>query len=173
MPISATGSERPDARGSGPRSRSPEHGFTSLRRSTEHGFTLIELMVVITIVALASAVVVLAMPAANGSVGREAARFAARVAAARDAAIIESRDARVDVSSRRYRIEQRSRGAWRPVDGRAGRAIDWEAGTEVALVGRFAFDTTGNARPAELSLRRGDALATVAVTDEGAIRVSP
>ena len=54
----------------------------------EHGFTLVELMVVMTVIALASAVAVLAMPDPRGAMLDEAARFAVRARAAHDLAIV-------------------------------------------------------------------------------------
>ena len=55
------------------------------------GFTLVELMVVITVIALASAAAVLAMPDPRGRVFDEAARFATRAKAARDVAVWRGR----------------------------------------------------------------------------------
>ena len=46
--------------------------------SRNAGFTLIELMIVVTIIGLASAVVVLALPDPRGRLRDEAAQFAAR-----------------------------------------------------------------------------------------------
>ena len=67
MPISAPGNSRPAAEG---------------------GFTLVELMVVLTVIGLASAAAVLAMPDPRGRLVDEGARFAARVRAAQDSAVM-------------------------------------------------------------------------------------
>ena len=74
--------------------------------SNNRGFTLIELMVVITIIALASAVVVFAIPDPRGRVVDEAERFAARVLAARDDAVVQGRDVRVRVAQRHRALPQ-------------------------------------------------------------------
>ena len=55
-----------------------------LRRGKARGFTLVELMVVLTILALAATAVVLTIPGEERSVRSEADRLAARLAAARD-----------------------------------------------------------------------------------------
>ena len=60
-------------------------------RSAEHGFTLVELMVVIAIIGIASAAVVLMMPDPRGRLADEADQFAARVRVAHDAAILNAR----------------------------------------------------------------------------------
>ncbi len=163
MPTLATGSNR-------------DSGFTSLRRSAEHGFTLIELMVVVTIIALTSAVVIFAMPDPRGRVIDEAERFAARTLAARDEAIVQSRDMRVVLTASGYSVERRRRGVWQAMTDRPFKAVQWAGGTsaEVGSNGREAitFDATGApSAPATITLVRDNARATVTVSGNGAIRV--
>ncbi|WP_174291428.1 pilus assembly FimT family protein, partial [Sphingomonas bacterium] len=80
MPISATGHRnKPPAR--------------------EGGFTLVELMVVITVIALAAGAVAWSLPDPAGRVSDEAARFALRVRAAHDKAIVEARPVSVWVTA--------------------------------------------------------------------------
>ena len=108
MPMSPTGSEAS-------LKRSDEHGFTPVRRPAEHGFTLIELMVVITIIGLASAAVVLAMPDPRGRLSDQADRFAARVRVAHDMAILDGRTTSVWIAPGGYGFDLRTRDGWQPM----------------------------------------------------------
>jgi type II secretion system protein H len=152
MPTSATGSNR------------------------ETGFTLIELMVVVTIIALTSAVVIFAIPDPRGRVIDEAERFAARTLAARDDAIVQSRDTRVLITATGYGVERRRRGAWEAITDKPFKTAAWAPGTGVLIgeTGRevITFDATGApSSPATITLVRDDARATVTVSGNGVIRV--
>jgi general secretion pathway protein H len=162
MPTSATGSN--------------QEGVILLRRSAEHGFTLIELMVVMTIIALTSAVVMFAVPDPRGRVIDEAEHFAARALAARDDAIVQSRDTRIWITPGGYGVERRRRGTWVAMTDKPFKTVEWQAGTGVLIgaTGREAitFDATGApSSPAIVTLVRDDARATVTVSANGVIRV--
>ena len=149
---------------------------TSATGSNQSGFTLIEMMVVITIIALASAVVVFAIPDPRGRVIDEAEHFAARTLAARDDAIVQSRDTRIVITTQGYGVERRRRGAWAAVSEKPFRNVRWAQGTGVLIgaSGRQAitFDATGApSSPATVTLVRDDAQATVTVSGNGVIRV--
>ena len=92
-----------------------------LRRGNARGFTLVELMVVLTILALAATAVVLTIPGEERSVRSEADRLAARLAAARDVAVVEGRSVAVNFAPSGYGFERRIDGAWAPLPGRARR----------------------------------------------------
>ena len=202
MPISAAGNSRPrsNERGFTPLRRSgehrfalsgrsaehgftpvrrfAEHGFTPVRRFAEHGFTLVELMIVITIIALASAAVVLALPDPRGRLIDDAERFAARVRAAHDSAIIEGRPVSVWVSREGYGFDRRSDGAWQPISEKPFRVTRWATDVHPAVVGndgrdRVTFDSTGLAdAPLAVDLRRsGDIAATVRIGSDGSVKI--
>jgi general secretion pathway protein H len=134
-------------------------------RDEASGFTLVELMVVLVILGLASAAVILTLPERGGSLVAEAERFAARTKAARDDAILDSRAASVTVGPGGYEVTRRSEAAH----------YDWVAGTEPALSGgregRIRFGATGLADPAQVVLRRGGRVVAIDVGGDGSVRV--
>lgn len=135
------------------------------RPHSESGFTLIELMVVLVIIGLASAAVVLAMPETGGSLESEAERFAARAKAARDGAIVEARAASLQVDAAGYDMFRRADGAWQPVA-----QYEWVQGTEVQG-GETRFDPTGIADPLSVVLRRNGRQVAVDINGDGTIHV--
>lgn len=131
----------------------------------EAGFTLVELMVVLAILGLATAAVMLSLPERGGSLAAEAERFAARAKAARDDAILDARAATVALAPGGYEVTRRSEAAH----------YDWVAGTRAELnggtAGRIRFNATGLAEPAQLVLRRDARVATVEIGGDGNVRV--
>ncbi|MEQ1687838.1 MAG: GspH/FimT family pseudopilin [Sphingopyxis sp.] len=111
------------------------------------GFTLVELMVVLAILALASTAVILTVRPGEGGADAQAARFAARVAALRDRSVIEGRTLGLWVTASGYGFEQRSDGHWQPFSETRLSPRDWDAGTAVTANGaaqaRLAFSRIG------------------------------
>lgn len=162
MPISATGCK--------PRS---DLGFTSLRRSAEHGFTLVEMMVVLVIIGLASAVVLFALPDPRGTLRQEAERLAARGAAARDSAIVSSRAVRLRIDQAGYFFEQRRLDGWETLPDKPFSAQRWQQGVAISAPATIAFDPTGGASPATaITIVRDKTRLTVRFRADGAIDVT-
>lgn len=144
--------------------------------SDEGGFTLVELMVVVTVLALASAAVLWALPDPAGRVGDEAARFALRIRAAHDNAVVEARPVSVWVTAGGYGFEARAGGAWQSLPSPL--AVErWKAGTQAtpsdaAPRVRVVFDPTGMAdRPLDVRLQRRAARTTVHIGGDGSVVV--
>jgi general secretion pathway protein H len=132
-------------------------------------------MVVVTVIALASAIAVLAIPANRGA-HEEAARFAVRARAAHDLAIVGGGPTAIWITGGGYGFDQRVDGNWVPLADKPLRVERWDERTRVStgVVGRLrvVFDTTGLAdRAAELRLTRGDDAASVTVSADGSVRV--
>lgn len=149
----------------------------ALSRKRESGFTLIELMIVITIIGLASAAVVWSLPDPRGRLTDEAARFAGRARAAHDLAIVTARPVSVWVSAGGYGFDERQGGAWAPITEKPLRVTRWSEGTR-ALPGavdsrdRVTFDSTGFAdRPLVVTLERAGETRRVDLGIDGGVKI--
>lgn len=145
------------------------------RQQRVAGFTLVELMVVIVILGLATTAVIITLPDGRSQVRDDAEGLAARLVAARDLAIVSGRDSGVTIDAAGYGFSARGGRTWEPQAGRALGPRRWAAGTEaqVAVEGgpRLVFDSTGVATPATIVLRREGAEARIAVDGAGAVRI--
>lgn len=133
-------------------------------------------MVVVTVIALASAAAVMAFPDPHGRVLDEATRFAARVRAAHDAAIVEARPVSVWMTTGGYGFDRRVAGRWLPLAEAPLRVAAWGEGTRAAVPdatgrARISFDSTGLAdHAADLRLTHGGAAALVRIGADGSVR---
>jgi general secretion pathway protein H len=186
MPISAAGNNpssnegftlmrRSAEHGFEPARRSAEHGFTPARRSAEHGFTLVELMIVIVLIGLASAAVVWAMPDPRGRLVDEAERFAGRAKAAHDLAIAGARPVSLWVSAAGYGFDERRGGAWVAIGDKPLRVSQWGQGTRAQVGGgreRVIFDPTGLVdHPMAVRIERDNASTAIVIAGDGDVKV--
>ncbi len=145
---------------------------TSSRPTSETGFTLIELMVVVTIIAIASAAVVLTLPGDQSRVREQAERFALRLAGARDQAILSARPVRIHADAGGYGFERRVQGRWQGWEDRPFVTTRWRDGVAAAGALQVTFDETGATEDAgSLTLGRDAARVIVSVDGDGQVRV--
>ncbi|THD36966.1 MAG: type II secretion system protein GspH [Sphingomonas sp.] len=143
----------------------------------QNGFTLIELMIVLTIFALASVVVVMVIPDPRGGVRDDAERFASRIRAAHDAAIVEARPVSVWVTAGGYGFDERAGGRWQAMGDKALRVVQWGKGVQAVTTAangrdRVIFDPTGMSdQPLLVELRRDGQSERVSIGVNGAVRV--
>ena len=177
--VTSSQSSVPPERSRRPSRALPPRTLTSLiaNGASERGFTLVELMIVITVIGLASAIAVWSLPDRRGRVGDEALRFAARVRAAHDVAVVEASPVSIWVTRGGYGFDQRTDGAWSPMTAKPLRVAQWEDGTQAQVPDasgrvRITFDVTGLAdRPVELRLVRERASSIVRIGADGTVRV--
>lgn len=89
---------------------------SKINRQPERGLTLVELLVVIVILALASSVVLLTAPPSRPKVREDAERFAARLQIALDDAIVSGRSSRLAIDAVGYRFQSLDGDEWRDIE---------------------------------------------------------
>ncbi len=151
-----------------------QHFASSLRTN---GFTLVEIMVVVFLIGLASAAVVLNLPGDASKLRDQADRLAARIAAARDVAVMESRPTAVWLRPSGYGFEQRRDGSWQAAAAKPLTQTEWTAGTILQLgtarEARISFDVTGlPSAPLDIGLQQGGANVRVTISAAGDVAVA-
>ncbi|WP_181883542.1 GspH/FimT family pseudopilin [Sphingorhabdus pulchriflava] len=140
-----------------------------------NGFTLVEMLVVIFLLGLASAAVVLMLPGGDSAARNDAERLAARIAAARDEAVLQARPVVFWTRASGYGFEQRFDGQWRAHPDPAFKPRNFENGTRIlgASQNRILFDATGlPSSPAKIELTNGEGSSLVSVSASGEVAVA-
>jgi len=164
------------------RAKTPISGIGSLsardkRAARQNGFTLIEVMVVLVIVGIASAAVVLMLPNPGGRVHDAGEKLAARALAVRDDAILAGRSTRMVIDTTGYSAERRIAGRWQAYGGKGFGAVVFPTGVMVTTGAServvITFDATGGvAEPAVIDLSKDSVVVRIDIPANGAVRVT-
>lgn len=143
-----------------------------------NGFTLVELMVVITVMALLAGAVVLSFGDIRGGAAEAAGPFAARLAAARDEAIVSGAPVSGWVTASGYGFERYREGRWEPLMVKPFEGANWGSGTRVvtgnatAPRARVRFDSLGMPdAPLMIRLERNGRISNITVVANGDVNV--
>jgi general secretion pathway protein H len=142
---------------------------------SERGFTLVELMVVMSIIAVASAAVLFSLPDEGRTLRDSAERFAAQAATLRDAAVMDASVKAIRLDPGGYHFEHFTDGRWVATNDKPFRAVSWPDGVRARIApvseARIRFDATGLADPSTLSLSMDGKQASVMIDAGGEIRL--
>lgn len=144
-----------------------------LARRREAGVTLLELLVVMTLIAIAAGAVVLTAVPATPPLAQEAERLAARAALARDEAALSGRVVALRMDADGYRFERRTGPDWSALEEPPFAPVRWGEDVRVEFTprapdARVLFDPAAFATAAEVLLRRGSERARVRFDVDGA-----
>ncbi len=142
-------------------------------RPPANGFTLIELMIVIAIIGMASAAVILTGFGGTPPARAAAEALAARVVMTRDLAIASGDDTALVIEDGGYRFEQRAPdgAGWQTLGGGARWPDGMAVAAEIEGGGRMRFDATGLVTPGQVQLGTAGAGARVSVGPAGEVRI--
>ena len=134
----------------------------------DEGFSLIELMVVLVILGLATALVIVSIPSSSRNVFAEAQRLAARTHSARESAVIEARPHALRLARTGYALSRRVGREWHET-------ARFSLPEEVTIANTpdlaIRFEPTGLAQAARVVLEGGGRRVSVVVSPDGTVRV--
>jgi general secretion pathway protein H len=139
----------------------------------ERGFTLIELIVVLAIIAVATTAVLLGLPGPERTLRHSAEKLAAQAAALRDEAVMTSSPMAIRLGDGGYGFERYADGRWTAATEKPFRRValpeGMSIGTTPAGERQIRFDATGLADPVVLSIDYRGLRRTVRVDAGGGV----
>src|SRR5690606_18627295 len=112
------------------------HRQLAMTRRRAAGFTLVELLVVVAVIGLASTAVVLTVPDREATLHRQADAFGLHLRRAQEEAIIGGRSIQVGADAAGYRFSRRAFGHWQALDAAPFTPRRWADGVQPLLPGR-------------------------------------
>jgi general secretion pathway protein H len=141
----------------------------------ERGFTLVELMVVLSIIAVATTAVLFALPDPGRGLRDSAERFAAQAATVRDAAVMGASPMAIRFDAHGYHFEHYADGGWLATNAKPFRPVEWPDNVVARIApegtARIRFDSTGLTDPTTLLLTASGARAKVMIDAGGEVRL--
>ena len=155
----------------------------SAHRRTERGLTLVEVLLVVFIIGLASGIVVMTLPQRPSEAETVAREFAATLREAQDRAILSGQPVGVQANDNAYALLQWRREQWQPVSAPASlprgmalrqlEATDTRANTpeDDTPWPQTIFDPSGVIEPAGFELQSRTGAYTVTIDADGEVRL--
>ncbi len=144
--------------------------------ASEQGFTLIEMMVVLLLVGLASSMVLLNMPSGGARLADEAENLAARIQYAQQEAVLTNRSVEIVLAANDSSFRVQRRGRWVPLVAGPFKPRPWGEGLSVSLpgiAGRRAvrFDSSGATDPATIRMTGSGRSIDLVITRQGRVEI--
>ena len=142
----------------------------------EQGVTLIEMMVVLLLVGLASSMVLLNLPSGGARLADEAEHLAARIQHAQQEAVLTNRPVEIILAANDSSFRVQRRGRWVPLVAGPFKPRPWGEGLSVALTGgagrrAVRFDSSGSTDPATIRMTASGRSIDLIINRQGRVQM--
>ena len=144
--------------------------------ANEQGFTLIEMMVVLLLVGLASSIVLLNLPSGGVRLADEAEHLAARIQHVQHEAVLPNRSVEIVLAANDSSFRVQRRGRWVPLVAGPFKPRPWGEGLSVSvpgIAGRRAvrFDSSGATDPATIRMTGSGRSIDLIINRQGRVEI--
>ena len=145
-------------------------------RPTERGFTLIEMMVVLLLVGLASSMVMLNLPSGGARLSDEAEYLAARIQYAQQEAVLTNRSVEIVLAANDSSFRVQRRGRWIALVVGPFKSRPWGEGLSVSLPGvavrrAVRFDSSGATDPTTIRMTARGRSIDLIINRQGRVQI--